>query len=329
MKSSRFPLAVSTRFRASLLVGVCALGACSSDDPSSGGPGAGGGGSGGSGGSNAGGSPAGAGGSPVSAGGSSAGTAGTAGTSGAGGAVGDVRNDPAFGFAVQCPPPEPALITDFTPPGGERDAGADAGVVVPGASFGNFPVTLTGGTYVYPSAAGDPYSVSSDISTGEWHLSGNIGTYSGFGLYFQGCNRIDASAYLGLSFSIRGAVAMGDAITFSVGTSSNDVSFLWLNSLPTPPTPLAAPNSGRCLPATNQYDGSCASPSFSVPVTATETTIEVRWADLAGGMPSASVNPAEITAISWSFPTPSGAGTPTPSPYPADLYIDDLTFISP
>jgi hypothetical protein len=256
-------------------------------------------------------------------------SSGVAGTSGAGGAVGDLRDDPAFGFALQCPPPEPALITDFAPPALEGDAGADAGLVVMGASFGNFPITLTGGTFTYPSAPGDPNSVNSDISTGEWHLSGNIGTYSGFGLYFQGCNRIDASAYLGLSFSIRGNVAMGGSLTFSVGTSSNDISFLWLNSLPTPPNPLAAPNSGRCIPAMNQYDGTCASPSFSVPVTATETTIEVRWAGLAGGRPNASVDPAEITSISWNFPAPAGAGTPDAMPYAVDLYIDDLAFISP
>jgi hypothetical protein len=79
----------------------------------------------------------------------------------------------------------------------------------------------------------------------------------------------------------------------------------------------------------NQYDGTCATPSFSVPVTATETTIEVRWADLTGGRPSASVDPAEITAIGWSFPAPSGAGTPNPTTYAVDLFIDHLTFISP
>jgi hypothetical protein len=232
-------------------------------------------------------------------------------------------------MAVPCASSASALITDFTPPGGVADAGADAGVVVMGATFGNFPVTLSGGTFTYPSGAGDPYSVNSDISTGQWHLSGNIGTYSGFGLYFTGCNRLDASAYLGLSFSIRGSVAMGGSLRLSVGTSSNDISFLWQNSQPTPPNPLAAPNSGRCLPAMNPYDGTCASPGFTVPVTATETTIQVRWADLTGGTPSASVNPAEITAIGWNFSAPMGAGTPNPTPYAVDLYIDNLTFISP
>jgi hypothetical protein len=66
-----------------------------------------------------------------------------------------------------------------------------------------------------------------------------------------------------------------------------------------------------------------------VPVTGTETTIEVLWADLTGGVPSASPDPAEITGITWSFPVPAGAGTPTPTAYAAELFIDNLSFISP
>jgi hypothetical protein len=305
---------------ASLVVGVCLLG-CSSDDSS---PTA----SGGGGGSGAGGAATAAG-----AGGASPGLAGTSagmgGSAGGGGGEYDARSDPAFGLARPCPTPEQALVTGFTPPAGAEDAGADAGVVVAGATFGNFPVTLSGGTFTYPNAPGDPFGVNSDVSTGEWHLSGNIGTYSGFGLYFTGCNRIDASDYLGLSFSVRGNVAMGDSLTFSVATSSNDVSFLWLNSQPTPPNPLAEPNSGRCIPAVNPYDGTCVTPSFSVPVTATETTVEVLWASLTGGSPSPSVDPSEITSIGWSFPPPAGAGTATPTAYAVDLFIDNLAFISP
>ncbi|HTV24612.1 MAG TPA: hypothetical protein VMG12_38235 [Polyangiaceae bacterium] len=276
-----------------------------------------------------------AGGAPSSgAGGASVGQSGNgssaAGTAGAGGAYA-IQDDPSFGEARPCPTLVQPLITDFTPPEGaaDADAGADAGTIIPGATFGSFPVTLSGGTFTYPSAAGDPYAVDSDIRTGEWHLSGNIGTYSGFGFYFQGCNRIDASDYLGLSFSIRGNIAPGGGLILSVSTASNDVSYLWLNSQPTPPFPLAEPNSGRCLPAMNQYDGTCATPFYSVPITESETTIEVRWADLSGGKPSASVDPAEITAIGWNFSPPSGAGTPDATAYAVDLFIDDVRFISP
>lgn len=283
---------------------------------------------------------------PVTAGSSGTGGAGgTAGSGGTGGAVsggtggsggsnagGGLRDDPAFGVAVACPPIQQALLTSFTPVvAAAGDAGVlDAGPtgVVPDITFGDFYMTFSGGTYVYPNAAGTPYVVTSDMSSGEWHMSGNIGDYSGFGLYFSECNRIDASAYAGISFKIRGNVAMGNAITFQVGTSEDDISHLWLNSQPTPPTPAAVANSGRCLPAMNQYDGTCATPAFSVPITASEVTIEVRWADLLGGSPSASVDPSEITSIAWIFPNPPGAGTATPTPYAAELFLDDLSFIA-
>ncbi|MET0412205.1 MAG: hypothetical protein ABW217_12965 [Polyangiaceae bacterium] len=273
------------------------------------------------------------GGSGVSAGsGGSAGTAGAgAGAGGSGGGSGGgLRDDPAFGVAIECPAILQASITDFTPVALSADAGAaDAGTatVIPGVTFGDFTATWSGGTYVYPNAADDPYVLSSDMSSGEWHMSGNIGTYTGFGLYFSNCTRIDASAFAGISFTIRGNVAMGGAITLQVSTSEDEISHLWLNSQPAPPSPAATANSGRCLPAMNQYDGTCAIPTFSVPITPSATTIEVRWADLTGGSPSASVNPSEITGISWILPNPPGAGTATPTPYAAELYVDDLSFI--
>jgi hypothetical protein len=266
----------------------------------------------------------GAAGAPTTTGGS-----GGTGTSGSGGS-GGIQNDPAFGVATECRPIGQALISDFTPPVPALDAGvADASVAAPVANitFGDFTNTLSGGTYEYPNAVGDPYIVNSDMSQGEWHMSGNIGNYSGFGLYLTGCNRFDASAYAGISFSIRGNVAMMGSLSLQVGTSADDISHLYLNSQPTPPSPLAEPNSGRCIPAANQYDGSCATPTFTVPVTATETTIEVRWTDLTGGVPSASVNPAEITSIRWIFPNPVGVGTATPTTYAVDLFVDDLSFI--
>jgi hypothetical protein len=263
-----------------------------------------------------------------SGGGGGAPAGGTSG-SGGGGNGGGLRDDPAYGVADACPALSQALLSDFTPPAAAGDAGApDAGVgaVIPNAMFGDFYMAFSGGTYVYPGAGA--YVVTSDISTGEWHISGNIGDYSGFGLYFSECNRIDASAYAGISFKIRGSVAMGNAVTLQVGTSEDDISHLWLNSQPTPPNPAVVANSGRCLPAMTQYDGSCATPTFSVPVTTSDATIEVRWAALTGGSPSASVNPAEITTIAWIFPNPPGAGTTAPTPYAADIYVDDLTFIT-
>lgn len=273
----------------------------------------------------------GSGGANASRGGSGGNTGGNA---GAAGSAPSIEDDPAFGVGAPCPPVTQALITDFTFAGAaSADAGAsaaDSGAVLPvatatGVTFGDFVSTLSGGTFQYPGAGA--YAISSDVTMSNWHLSGTIGDYSGFGLFLTGCNVVNASAFDGISFTVRGDVALMGSLTFSVGTSDNDISHLWLNSQPTPPDPLAVPNSGTCIPADNQYDGSCGSPSYSVPVTPTETTVTVTWEQLSAGRPRASVDPEQLTSIVWIFPPPPGAGTATPVPYEADVVIDDLRFV--
>ena len=251
---------------------------------------------------------------------------------GTGGSATGLANDPAFGVGTACPPVAQALITDFTYAGAaSSDAGAaDGGVTPPVASatdvtFGDFVSTLSGGTFNYPTTGA--YPVTSDVTMSNWHLSGTIGDYSGFGLFLTDCNIVNASAFDGISFTVRGNVELMGSVTFSVGTSEDDVSHLWLNSQPTPPNPPAVPNSGTCIPANNQYDGTCGSPSYTVPVTPTETTVTVAWEQLSAGRPRASVDPEKLTSIVWIFPPPPGAGTVTPVPYEADIFIDDLRFV--
>jgi hypothetical protein len=267
------------------------------------------------------------------AGGSSGSNAsGSGGSSGA--MSGGIRDNPEFGFKVPCPPPAQALLLDFSPNTAEGDPGADAGgadaaapAPVRDTTFGTFGVSLAGGTYSYP--ADGMWPIRSDVSQGHWHLTGDVGTFSGFGIYIGGCNVLDASAYDGVSFTIAGSVAMGGALTLNVATSANDVSHVWLNTvaMPPPATP-AGVNSGRCIPASNQYDGSCASPSLSVPVTAEPATVTVLWSQLTGGSPAPTVDPTEIVSISWTFPAPPGAGDPAAAmPYPVDVVIDDIGFV--
>jgi hypothetical protein len=261
----------------------------------------------------------------------SAGSAGAGGAStqspvtnsgGSAGGASEYTSDSGFATGMACPPIQQALLTDFTLPPGAADAGAPP----TGASFGDFSTTFSGSSFVYPGEGA--YAVHSDVSAGNWHLTGTLGNYSGFGLTFNNCYRVDASLYKGISFTVQGNVPMGNSITFNVGTAADDVAAVWLNRNAVPlPNPLLAPNAGRCVPAMGQYDGTCGSPTHAVPVTAQVTTIQVLWADLAGGRPAASVDPKEITNISWNFPPPAGAGTSTPVTYDVDLTIDDLRFI--
>jgi hypothetical protein len=283
---------------------------------------------------------AGSGGATGNAGGSSGSTGGPGGANSGGTSSGGAPGTMAV--VTVCPAIQQALITDFTyavPAAAAPDAGATDGGAADAApppapvapdpaneTFGDFYMTLSGGTYRYPDMG--PYPVASDVTMDNWHLSGSIGDYSGFGLYITGCNLIDATAYDGISFTVRGSVAMGNTLTFSVGTASNDITHVWLNAnVPANATMPVAANAGRCIPTMGQYDGSCAAPTYTVPVTATEQTITVLWADLVGGRPQPSVDPAEITSIGWIFPNPPGAGTATPMPYEVDIVIDNLTFV--
>jgi hypothetical protein len=172
------------------------------------------------------------------------------------------------------------------------------------------------------------HPLTSDVTQDNWHISGEVGDYSGFGVSFNKCTKVDASAYKGISFTISGSVEMNGTVTFTVGTAGDDVSSAWLNM-----NKKAGDDDkhtfARCTPAsaTNQYDGTCNSPSKVVTVSDKPTTVTVLWKDLTGGKPESSVNPAEITFVSWVFPPPPGAGTDSPTPYMADVTLDDLTFV--
>jgi hypothetical protein len=161
------------------------------------------------------------------------------------------------------------------------------------------------------------------MSASNWHISGTVGTYSGFGLYFNGCSRIDASAYKGISLKISGDAGPYGGVTFGVDTLDDSITATWLNSHGS----TGATNPGRCNPPAdptlNQWSQSaCANPTASIPVTATPTVQSIMWADFSGGKPESDVKPGDIISIHW-YLTWSDAG----SPYPVDITIDDLSFI--
>jgi hypothetical protein len=257
--------------------------------------------------------PKGGGAGAPSAGAAGSGTAGT----GTGGGSGGGGLNPGEPDAKACLPVVTDLITDFAPVEGKTTD----------LTFGDFTNNFSGGTFYYPSGT-QMYALTSDVTGGNWNISGDIGDYSGFGLYLADCTKVDASAYKGLEFTISGTLEMTSSVTLSVGTAKNDIPSAWLNTHKADPTAMdAPPNFGSCIPASSQYDGTCGAPSFVVPVTSTPVTHQVMWAQLTGGKPSASVNPAEITSISFVLPPPTGAGTAAPTLYAADVTLDDVKFI--
>jgi alpha-L-fucosidase len=212
-----------------------------------------------------------------------------------------------------CPAPTAPLITDFTytpPTSGATDTSQ--------ARFGGNGGPA-GGTYVYPMSGSSP--LTSDVSQGNWHISGTVGDWSGFGLYFDGCNRLDASKYKGISFTVSGSVGQTGQITLSVGTLNDSLAAGWINTHGG-----TTSDPGRCIPTsgTSQYSQEgCRDPTKTVAVTASPTEVKVLWTDFTGGSPDTNVaTPSEITHVSWVIPW-TGGGTP----YPIDLVIDDLLFI--
>jgi hypothetical protein len=224
----------------------------------------------------------------------------------------------ATGSGTLCPVPTQALITDFT-----YNASA------PGASptevrFGSGTGTLTGGEAYYPNSGANAITV--DVKGSSYHVTGTVGDYTGFALYFDGCDHLNLSAFKGIQFTVSAVTPPpGNVMTFGVGTIDDKASAAWM--IQNGSTTSKETDSGRCTPTAqtgNQYyHPGCTDPTIQIPITATATPQPVPWANLTGGVPVATVNPSEITTIYWYFPW-SGSGA---AQYPIDFTLDDLTLI--
>jgi hypothetical protein len=245
------------------------------------------------------------------------GLASTGGLSNTGGTSAGGTGGGALPTATACPKPTTPLITDFA------YAPTDAATPPTEGTFGDFKTTFSGSTYIYPDAAEVPqptFPLTSNITASNWHISGTVGTYSGFGLYWNACALLDASAFRGISMTISGTIPAPNTLNMVVGTVADTISTSWYAKYDMPPITATF---GNCIPpGSNQFDGSCTSPSRAIPVTATPTTVILSWADLTGGKPQASITPSQLTSISFHF-----SYSPTSASYPVDITIDDLSFV--
>jgi len=256
------------------------------------------------------------------------------------------------------PPAAPQPVVDVNParvcPAVEQPLLLDFALVNGGPSqalFGDFSLQLSGGTFVYPASTGGVVGVvgdgagdagapitpitlglSSDVTAGDWRVSGRVVEAAGFGVFFN-CQLLDASRFSGLAFRVRGQVGLGDAsvgdvtvgnlIRLRVRTAGNDPSREWFLA-----TGGGAPATfGRCTPELSQYDGTCDPANADVVVTPEGSDVVVRFADLARGRPEAAVNPAEITQIEWQLPPFDVIDAGAFASYDVDLHIDDIRFV--
>jgi len=209
--------------------------------------------------------------------------------------------------------PPRALITDFSNLtdgqlfGAKDDSGMDIeGWYLPGNFFG--------GIFAYPitpdmcstDMTPRPFPVTSDACSGVWHLTGTIGDYSGFGFWLETC-MVDMSAYSGISFLIGGDVGPSGSLKISVGHSANVA------------PSACSTNRGTCTLGTT----GCIAASTTITVPATPTVVTVNWADLTGGAPEATLDPAEVTGIEFALDCADCVATP----YELDLTIDNVTLV--
>jgi hypothetical protein len=175
-------------------------------------------------------------------------------------------------------------------------------------TFGDNATTVTGTLLQFNG-------MMPDQTGGTWNFDGQVTGYgeAGIGIDFQTCPEVDMSAFTGLAFDIAGVITPqtdgvdagtlpAQAVFFQVSTAEDDVAsnFDAQGSF--------APSFGLCTPVSNQYDGTCTTPSVTVALTPGPTLVtkSYTWSQITGGkgMPSgrATPNPAKITHIRWIFP---------------------------
>ncbi|MFO7177566.1 MAG: hypothetical protein DIU78_002595 [Pseudomonadota bacterium] len=174
------------------------------------------------------------------------------------------------------------LITDFDT---NWDATADSGK----GQFKNDG--YIGGTFSYPTSGSDPIPMSM-VANGVWTISGEIGTYSGFGIWFD-CE-LDASQFAGVEFEVSGNPGPSGELRFLVQTSANVYD--------------ENKDHDYCEPTDPAQPWSdCVNPGFNHPVTAQPTKVSITWDQLMNGKPQAGVNPAEVLGLQWEVTWPPPA----------------------
>lgn len=288
---SRSYASMTAGFGLATLVAALSAVACSDDESSNnGGTGATGGSS--SGGSSSGGTAGSGTGGSTTGGTAGSGTGGSTGGSAGSGGGGDTGPFACAGKLANCD-----TFTEFSTSGAQSWGSGD----------------FAGGVTVFPSGNA---MFSRDTSTDGIHVTGTVSGYGfGFGLWANYCS--DLSAYDGVAFNISGTTGTtptANQINFEIQVNSD---YPW-NFSP-------ADKKGACT-GTDPMNpfGSCISPSIPVEV-GTGSEIEVLWADMMGGTPTAwnaETMPKEVIGIQFQFPW-----SETAEPYDVDVTLEDLRFI--
>jgi hypothetical protein len=254
--------------------------------------------------------------------GGTAGSTGTGGTSGTGGG----------GGAVSCITVSPTAADSTIMDWENVATGATA------SSFLGYKAgTYGGGTFEYPAPAmGSPCDPTIHLCPNfdgkNWHITGTVHDYSGFGIYFTPGSVWDVSMFAGLSFDISGTFTM--AANIDAGGAPAAQVTLNVTDLPhevdSAHTSNGRSTCGTCVPsAGDEYDGSCVAPTKVISLTSTATPTMLQWMDITDGrrppnFTGESPNPTKISHISWVLPWNGPASTP----YTVDIVVDNLKYLT-
>jgi hypothetical protein len=212
-----------------------------------------------------------------------------------------------------------AVVTAGTSAGGSASTTACAGMkpasplitqfddlVANPTSAGNFTFMMgvPGGTFSYQAGVFTTTDMAKSLN-----VKGNVKNYDGFGVYMVTCT--DASAYTGVSFNIKGKAGPGGKVNFRVQTNATTAVDL-------------VNKKGTCMVPAGTTDTYplCHPSAFDVPVTEAGAVVEVKFAQLTGGVPVAAVDGKDVVGLEWAF---AWAGD-TDVAYDADVTIDDIKF---
>jgi hypothetical protein len=227
----------------------------------------------------------------------------TGSTGGAGGMPGADANDTGNGGAdasdgslqpFPCSPVVPSgpEITDFS--------GTD-----PMGTWGDL-TGFGGGVYSYGgmSDGGADLVGTVDLVAHSYHVTGQVTTYSGFGLYFNRCT--DASRYRGISFKLSGTIGGGALRLVPIVNET------------TPIDPVNMVGSCQFMNEQTKFVD-CVNPATTITASGSVTVL---WSQLTGGKPRDSVDPTQLRGMQWVLVWAPGLS------YAVDLTLDDVAFVS-
>ena len=156
------------------------------------------------------------------------------------------------------------------------------------------------------------YPLTSVVTASNWHITGTVGDYSGFGFFFQtsasACSRIDATGYKGITVHhLRdgdGPVGHGRG-RYLERHHQADLARWPTVARPCRPTPAPAIRAARRRRRSTRRRRASSRPRWSRSAPP-PTPVTVLWSDFTTGKPDASPKPTDIVGIRWVLPTPAG-----------------------